>query len=50
MVAAPQYIAGAMSLGLLMQAAQAFQRLTSALSWPVDSIGEIANAARPRIA
>jgi putative ATP-binding cassette transporter len=42
MVAAPQYIAGAMSLGLLMQAAQAFQRLTSALSWPVDSIGEIA--------
>ena len=25
-----------------MQAAQAFQRLTSALSWPVDNIGEIA--------
>jgi putative ATP-binding cassette transporter len=42
LVAAPQYIAGAMSLGVLMQAAQAFQRLTSALSWPVDSIGEIA--------
>jgi putative ATP-binding cassette transporter len=42
LVAAPQYIAGGMSLGVLMQAAQAFQRLTSALSWPVDNIGEIA--------
>ncbi len=42
LVAAPQYIAGAMSLGVLMQAAQAFQRLTSALSWPVDNVGEIA--------
>ena len=43
LVAAPQYIAGAMSLGVLMQAAQAFQRLTSALSWPVDNLGEIAH-------
>ena len=43
LIAAPQYIAGAMSLGVLMQAAQAFQRLTSALSWPVDNIGEIAH-------
>jgi putative ATP-binding cassette transporter len=42
LVAAPQYIAGVMSLGMLMQAAQAFQRLTSALSWPVDGIGDIA--------
>ena len=42
LIAAPQYIRGAMSLGVLMQAAQAFQRLTSALSWPVDNIGEIA--------
>lgn len=42
MVAAPQYIHGVMSLGLLMQAAQAFQRVTSALSWPVDNLGEIA--------
>lgn len=41
-IAAPQYIAGAMSLGVLMQAAQAFQKLTSALSWPVDSLGELA--------
>ena len=42
LVAAPQYIAGAMTLGLLMQSAQAFQRLTSALSWPVDSLGDLA--------
>ena len=42
LIAAPQYIAGAMSLGALMQSAQAFQQLTSSLSWPVDSIGEIA--------
>ena len=42
LIAAPQYISGAMSLGALMQAAQAFQRLTSALSWPVDNIGGIA--------
>ncbi len=43
LVAAPQYISGAMSLGALMQAAQAFERLTSSLSWPVDSIGDIAS-------
>jgi len=42
LVAAPQYIHGALTLGALMQAAQAFQQLTSSLSWPVDSIGEIA--------
>ncbi len=42
LVAAPQYISGAMTLGALMQAAQAFQQLTSSLSWPVDNIGEIA--------
>lgn len=42
LVAAPQYIAGVMTLGVLMQAAQAFQRLTSALSWPVDNLAELA--------
>ncbi len=42
LIAAPQYIAGAMTLGVLMQAAQAFQRVTGALSWPVDNLGEIA--------
>jgi len=43
LVAAPHYIAGLLSLGGLMQAAQAFQRLTSALSWPVDNVGELAS-------
>lgn len=42
LVAAPQFIAGTMTLGVLMQAAQAFQRLTSALSWPIDNLGELA--------
>ncbi len=42
LVAAPQYILGVMSLGVLMQAAQAFQRVASALSWPVDNLGELA--------
>jgi putative ATP-binding cassette transporter len=42
LVAAPQYIAGTMTLGVLMQAAEAFQRLTGALSWPVHNVGEIA--------
>lgn len=42
LVGAPQYIAGAMTLGMLMQAAQAFQRVTSSLSWPVDNLGELA--------
>lgn len=42
LVAAPQYILGVMSLGVLMQAAQAFQRVASSLSWPVDNLGEIA--------
>ncbi|HTO07098.1 MAG TPA: ABC transporter ATP-binding protein/permease [Myxococcota bacterium] len=43
LVAAPRYIAGFMTLGALMQAAQAFQRLTGALSWPVDNLGELAS-------
>jgi putative ATP-binding cassette transporter len=42
LVAAPQYVQGAMSLGALMQAAQAFERLTSSLSWPVDNLGALA--------
>ncbi len=42
LAAAPQYIAGVMTLGVLMQAAQAFQQLTSALSWPIDNLGELA--------
>jgi putative ATP-binding cassette transporter len=42
LIAAPQYIYGAMSLGMLMQAAQAFQRLTSSLSWLTDNLGDLA--------
>ncbi|HET8711010.1 MAG TPA: ABC transporter ATP-binding protein/permease, partial [Spongiibacteraceae bacterium] len=42
LVSAPQYIAGTMTLGVLMQVALAFQKLTSALSWPIDNLGEIA--------
>jgi putative ATP-binding cassette transporter len=42
LVAAPQYVQGAMTLGALMQAAQAFERLTSSLSWPVDNLGALA--------
>ena len=40
LIAAPQYITGTMTLGVLMLAPQAFQRLTSALSWPIDNLGE----------
>lgn len=42
LIAAPQYIAGAMTLGVLMQSAQAFQKLTSALSWLIDNLGDMA--------
>lgn len=42
LVMAPQYIAGTMTLGVLMQSAQAFQRLTSALSWPIDNLADMA--------
>ncbi len=44
LVAAPQYILGIMTLGVLMQAVQAFQNVASALSWPVNNLGEIARA------
>ncbi len=43
LIAAPQYIHGVMTLGAMMQAAQAFGQLTGSLSWPVDNIGAIAN-------
>ncbi len=38
LIAAPRYIADQISLGQLMQTAQAFQQLTQALSWPVDNL------------
>jgi vitamin B12/bleomycin/antimicrobial peptide transport system ATP-binding/permease protein len=42
LVSAPRYILGSISLGTLMQSAQAFQQLVSALSWPVDNMGKVA--------
>ena len=38
LVAAPRYIAGAITLGGLMQTAQAFQQTASALTWPIDNL------------
>lgn len=42
LVAAPRYILGSITLGALMQSAQAFQQMTSALSWPVDNMSAVA--------
>ncbi len=42
LIAAPRYIAGGISLGELMQIAQAFQQMISALSWPVDNLSRAA--------
>lgn len=42
LVSAPRFILGSISLGALMQSAQAFQQLVSALSWPVDNMGKVA--------
>jgi len=38
LVAAPRYISGSISLGVLMQTAQAFQQMEAALSWPIDNL------------
>jgi len=42
LVAAPRYIMGLITLGTLMQMAQAFQQVTAALSFPVDNLSTIA--------
>jgi putative ATP-binding cassette transporter len=42
LVAAPRYIMGLITLGTLMQMAQAFQQVTAALSFPVDNLSAIA--------
>ncbi len=42
LVAAPRYITGAISLGVLMQTAQAFQQMINALSWPIDNMQRLA--------
>lgn len=41
-VAAPRYISGSISLGALVQSAQAFQQMAAALSWPVDNVAKVA--------
>lgn len=41
-VAAPRFIAGTITLGTLMQTAQAFQQLAAALSWPIDNLQRVA--------
>jgi len=42
LVAAPRYILGFITLGTLMQMAQAFSQVTAALSFPVDNLSGIA--------
>jgi putative ATP-binding cassette transporter len=42
LVAAPRYIAGTITLGVLMQTVQAFGQMTSALSWPIDNLANVA--------
>jgi putative ATP-binding cassette transporter len=42
LVAAPRYILGYITLGTLMQMAQAFSQVTAALSFPVDNLSGIA--------
>ena len=41
LVAAPRYILGAITLGVLMQTAQAMVQFISALSWPVDNLAKL---------
>jgi vitamin B12/bleomycin/antimicrobial peptide transport system ATP-binding/permease protein len=41
-VAAPRYFAGAITLGVLQQIADAFQQVQSSLSWFVESYGSLA--------
>ncbi|MEZ5741757.1 MAG: ABC transporter ATP-binding protein/permease [Burkholderiaceae bacterium] len=42
LVAAPRYMAGSITLGVLMQTAQAFQQMIAALSWPIDNMQKLA--------
>jgi putative ATP-binding cassette transporter len=42
LVSAPRYILGSISLGALMQSAQAFQQTAGALSWPVENMARVA--------
>jgi putative ATP-binding cassette transporter len=42
LVASPRYLAGTITLGVLMQTAQAFQQVVGAMSWPVDNVSRVA--------
>jgi len=42
LISAPRYITGSITLGALVQSAQAFQHMASALSWPANNLGGIA--------
>jgi putative ATP-binding cassette transporter len=42
LVNAPHYIGGVITLGVLMQTAQAFQQMTAALAWPIDNLARVA--------
>jgi len=42
LVGTPRFLEGGLTLGRLMQSAQAFQQVTAALSWPVDNLARIA--------
>ena len=41
LISSPRYIWGSISLGGLMQSAQSFQQMASALSWPVDNMTRV---------
>ncbi len=43
LVSAPRYILGSITLGALMQSAQAFQHMADALSWPANNMAGVAN-------
>jgi putative ATP-binding cassette transporter len=42
LIATPAYLAGVVTLGWVMQAAQAFQTVTGALSWPIGNMPRLA--------
>lgn len=42
LVSTPRFLGGLLTLGGLMQSAQAFQQVTGALSWPVDNLPRLA--------
>ena len=43
LIMAPRYMMGMISLGALMQTAQAFQQTVAALSWAIDNLGKFAD-------